>query len=211
MRKLLSVIALVALAAGVWLAARSFTHRGELKATIVFDDGHGIRKGDPVVADGVVVGRVVRVDDVDSRKAVTVRLDRAHRRAIVTDSLFAVDHDSLVVTNAFAVGAPVEDGALLHAKEDRVSRWLARHGKAVGSVVQKARERADELIDHDFDEWTAKVPGWKREGSDAFARHLAEAKQQVEKAEADLRSRNRAEEARKLKERFEKWMDEATR
>ena len=75
-----------------------------------------------------------------------------HRRAVLTDSLFAVDHDQLIVTNTFAVGRPIDDGALLEAKEDSVSRWLAKHGGAVEPFVNKVRARADELIDKNSDE-----------------------------------------------------------
>lgn len=148
MRKVLSLIFLAALAAIVWLGARAFVHRGEVKATIVFKDPHGIRRGDPVVEQHQTIGRVTNVDRIaDDRTAVTIRIDRNHRRDVVTDSLFSVDGDSLVVTNTFAVGRPVEDGALIEAKEDRVSRWLAKHGGAVEPYVDKIRARADELID----------------------------------------------------------------
>jgi hypothetical protein len=211
MRKVASVIFLFLLAAGVWFGARWFVHRGEVKATIIFDRAGSLRRGDPVLEDGLEVGRVIRVDKVDDRTAVTVRLDRDHRRAIVSDSLFTVEDGSLNVANTFAVGAPVENGAIIHAREDRISRWLAKHGGAVKPYLDKARAKADEIIDRDFAEWNAKAPDWKREGSEAFKRHLEEARQRVAKTEADLRASNRADEARKLKERFEKWIDDVTR
>jgi hypothetical protein len=146
-RKLLSLIFLIALAVVVWLGARAFVHRGELKATLVFADPHGIRRGDPVVERGTVIGRVASVDRVDERTAVTIRVSRDHRRDVVTDSLFSIDDGSVVVTNTFAVGRPLDDNALVDVKEDRVSRWLAKHGSAVEPYVGKIRARADQLID----------------------------------------------------------------
>jgi hypothetical protein len=161
MRKLLGLLFLLVLAAAVWLGARAFVHRGEVKATIVFDDVHGLRRGDPVVERNEVAGHVTSVDPVGDRSAVTIRIDRAHRRAVLTDSLFAIDHDQLVVTNTFAVGRPIDDGALLEAKEDRVSRWLAKHGSAVEPFVNNVRARADALIDKNSDTATNTAKKWK--------------------------------------------------
>lgn len=160
MRKLLGLAFLLLLAAAVWFGARAFVHRGEVKATIVFDDVHGLRRGDPVVERGAVAGRVTSVDRLGERSAVSIRLDRDHRRSVLTDSLFAVDHGQLVVTNTFAVGRPIDDGALLEAKEDRVSRWLAKHGGAVEPFLNNVRARADQLIDKNSDaakKWKEKV------------------------------------------------------
>lgn len=145
MRKLFALVFLVALAAGVWYAGQWFAHRGDVKATIVFQDAGALRPGDPVIEKQVAVGRVTRIDPVDDRKAVTVRLAREHRTAIVTDSLFSIEGRSLLVTNTFAVGRPVENGAILYAREDRMSKWLAKGGRAVEPYVDKARARAGEI------------------------------------------------------------------
>ena len=212
MRRFFALILMIGLAVAAWFGARWFAHRGEVKATIVFDDASSLRRGDPVVADDIVVGRVVGIDKVDGRDAVTVRLARDHRRAIVTDSLFSADKHELQVSNTFAVGPPVDDGAILYAREDKVSRWLAKHGAAVKPLLDKARARADAIIDeNDFASWSAKVPEWKKEGAQSLQQHLDEARRRVAKAEADLRASNHAEEAKKLKERFEKWIDDVTR
>jgi len=167
MRKLLGLLFLLVIAAAVWLGARAFVHRGEVKATIVFDDVHGLRRGDPVVEHNDVAGRVTSIDRLGDRSAVTVRLDRMHRRSILTDSLFAIDHDQLIVTNTFAVGRPIDDGALLEAKEDRVSRWLAKHSGTVEPFVDKVRAGADELIDKNSD--AAKK--WKERVDRSLERH----------------------------------------
>jgi hypothetical protein len=157
MRKLLGLLFLLVLAAAVWVGARAFVHRGEVKATIVFDDVHGLRRGDPVVEHNDVAGRVTSIDPLGDRSAVTIRLDRMHRRSVLTDSLFAIDHDQLVVSNTFAVGRPIDDGALLEAKEDRVSRWLAKHGGAVEPFVNNVRARADDLISDAAKKWKERV------------------------------------------------------
>ena len=160
MRKLLGLVFLLVLAAAVWFGARAFVHRGEVKATVVFDDVHGLRRGDPVVEHNEVAGRVISVDRLGERYAVTIRLDRMHRRSVLTDSMFVIDHNQLIVSNTFAVGRPIDDGALLEAKEDRVSRWLAKHGAAVEPLVNNVRARADDLIDKNSDaakKWKERV------------------------------------------------------
>jgi len=166
MRKLLSLFFLLLLAAGVWFGARWVAHRGEVKATIVFDDAGSLRDGDPVVEGEEVVGRVVEIARVNDRDAVTVRLDRAHPRAIVTDSLFSAERHRLVVTNTIAVGKPIEDGAIIYAKEDRISRWLARHGASVAPALSKLKKKADEQLDAAKQtSWREKVKAWWREAS----------------------------------------------
>lgn len=209
MRKLLSFLFLVALAAMVWFGGRWFVHRSEAKVTIVFNDARGLQRGDPVTENGAVIGRVVSVDRLDDKNAVTVRLSHGHRRAIVTDSMFTIDHRSLVVANTFAVGRPVDDGAILNAREDGVSRWLAKHGGAVKPYLDAARAKADQWIDDDFDSWTAKLPEWKREGSGSLERHVEEVKARVAKAEESLKSLNRLEDAKKLKDKLNRWLEEA--
>ncbi len=144
MRKLFALLFLVALAVGVWYLGQWFAHRGEVKATIVFRDPGSLRPGDPVVEKSVVVGRVTRIDPVDDLKAVTVRLASEHPTAIVTDSLFTVDGHKLVITNTFAVGRPIESGAVLHAREDRLSKWMAKGGAAVQPYVDQAKAKAGE-------------------------------------------------------------------
>lgn len=212
MRRFSALVLLVVLAVAAWFGARWLAHRGEVKATIVFDDASSLKPGDPVVADDIQVGRVLKIEKVDNRDAVTVRLARDHRRAIVTDSLFAAGKHELEVSNTFAVGRPVDDGAILYAREDRVSRWLAKHGGAVKPLLDKARAKADAFIDEgDFSNWTAKVPEWKKEGSDSLRKHLDEARRQVDKSVEELKKSNHADDAKKLKEKFEKWIDDVSR
>ena len=209
MRRLLSLTFLIVLAVCVWFGARWFVHHGEIKTTIVFNDAHGIKRGDPVTENSVTVGRVVSVEPLDERAAVTVRLDRDHRRAIVTDSLFTIDHHALVVSNTFAVGAPVPNGAILRAREDGISRWLAKHGGAMKPYLDSAREKADRWIsDHDIESWNEKVPEWKREGAASFDKHLDELKKKVDATTKSMTDSNHADEARKLKDKFNRWLSQ---
>jgi hypothetical protein len=216
MRKLAAFILLVLLAFGVWTAARYVRHRGEVKATIVFRDASALAKGDPVVEDRIVVGRVVEVARVNDQDAVTVRLARDHRRAIVTDSLFSIEPHQLVVTNAVAVGAPIADGAIVYAKEDRVSSWLAKHGRSVQPFLNKLKKATDEHLDSlttenfddELEEWKAKLPEWKKEGGATVDRRVAELEARVQILTRRLERANRADEARQLKERFQTWLND---
>jgi ABC-type transporter Mla subunit MlaD len=210
-RKLLALIVLAAL---IWLGARYFAHRGEIKATIVFREAGALSKGDPVVENGQTIGRVIKITRLDDQDAVTIRLDRAHRRAIVSDSLMAVDGHRILVNNTFAVGQPIDDGAVLRVKEDRLRRWLAKHADSVQPLVEKVKRAADEkfdAIDAELSSAAAKVPDWKRQGKDVLDHNLDELKKKVEKTEDDLKRSDKTAEARKLKEKFDKWLAEVRR
>ena len=87
MRKLVSFLFLVVVAAGVWFGARWLVHRGEVKATIVFRDAHGLTRGDPVIENGTVVGRVVSINPIDDKTAITIRL------GIEVKGLWLIDFD----------------------------------------------------------------------------------------------------------------------
>lgn len=208
MRRVFAFVFLLLLAAGAFLGARWLVRRGEIKVTVLVSDAGVLRRGDPVLERGTVIGRVTRIDEVDERDAVTFRLGREHRTAVLTDSLFTIEGHSLVVTNTFAFGRPVEDGAVLRAKEDRISRFLAKNAQALRPHVERLRARAKAMIENDFDEWTRKVPEWKKEGREAFDRHLEDAKKKIDEMEDELLESNRLEEAKRLRERFEQWLEE---
>ena len=216
MKKLGAFVLLLLLAAGVWLGARYLAHRGEVRATIIFRSAEGLRAGDPVVEGEAEVGKVTRVSHLDGQDAVSIRLRREHRRDVVNDSFFAIEDHRLVVSNALAVGAPVEDGAVLHAKEDGLSRWLARNGAKVQPFVDKLVHAADRKLDEGdadhieavLDRWKSEVPDWKKQGSEAVEKNLASIRERVGKVEEELKRSHRAGEARALKEKFERWVDE---
>ena len=211
MRRILALVFLVLVAAGVWVFAQWFVNRDDVVATIVFDKPQKIRAGDVVKEDGREVGRVMHVDALGERQAVSVRINRRDRRAIVTDSLFDVKDHALVVDNTVAIGRPIDNGAILESHDDRLARWIARHGAAAKPYLDAIRAKIDTLADSGVDEWTKHAPEWKKEGSEAFDRHVAEMKKKVEQTQDELRKSNRADEARKLKERFEKWLNNVTR
>ena len=216
MRKL---FLLLLIGAAVWFGARALVHRGEVKATVVFRHARDLSKGDPVVADGTQIGVVTKVTRLDGDDAVSIRIDRDHRRDVVSDSLFAIDHHRLLVTNSFAVGSPIADGAVLRAHNDGVSSWLARHASAVQPLIAKVKRAADNEIekldekhlDAELAKLKEKVPDWKAEGADALDHRLGQMKTRMAKIEDDLRRSNKTEEARKVKEKFEKWLDEVQR
>lgn len=216
MRKLLVLVVIVAV---VWFGARALVHRGEVKATVVLDHAGALQKGDPVVADEKPIGVVRKVTHLDDTDAVSIAIDRDHRRDVVSDSLFAVKGRELVVTNTFAVGSPIADGAVLRARTDGVSAWLAKHGAAVQPLIAKIKKAADDEIDKldqkHFDaelaDLKSKVPEWKAEGADALDHHIGRVRRQAGKIEDDLRRSNHADDAKKIKEKFDKWLDEVQR
>jgi ABC-type transporter Mla subunit MlaD len=208
-RKLLALIALAAL---VWLGARYLAHRGEIKLTLVVPHADSVSKGDPVVEGDETIGRVIKTSHIDDgADAVVVRLDRKHRRDVVTDSFFSVENHRIAVSNTFAVGKPVEDGAVIHVKEDRLTRWLARHSGAAKQLIEKAKHVADQkldAIDAELASAMAKVPDWKRDGKDVFQKNVNAMQKKIEKAEADLKRSDQAAEAKKLREKFDRWLAE---
>jgi ABC-type transporter Mla subunit MlaD len=216
MRKL---FLLLLIGAAVWFGARALVHRGEVKATIIFPHARDLGKGDPVVADGARIGVVTKVTRLDGDDAVSIRIDREHRRDVVSDSLFAIDRHRLLVTNSFAVGSPIADGAVLRAHTDGVSSWLVRHASAVQPLIAKMKRAADgeiekldeKHLDAELATLKDKVPDWKAEGAGALDQRLDEMKSRVAKIEDDLRRSNKTGEARKVKEKFEKWLDEVKR
>lgn len=208
------LLALIALALVVWLGARYFAHRGEIRATFVFHDAGDIRKGDAVVEDGATIGRVTKVTRLDGQDSVDVRIDRGHRRDVVNDSLIRIDDHRVLVNNTFAIGRPIDDGAVLRVKDDRVRQWLAKHADSVKPFVDKVKRAADakiDAIDAELASATAKVPEWKRQGREAFEQHIDELKKKFEATEKDLQKSDKVAEARKLREKFERWLQEVER
>jgi ABC-type transporter Mla subunit MlaD len=186
------LLVIVLALATIWIGGRFILHRGEVRATIVMRDAGALRAGDPVVENGAVAGRVTKVSPLDGDVAVSVRIDRDHRRAVVSDSLFAVDGRRLVVNNTFAIGTPVDDGALLRARDGGFAQWLARHADPLAPLLAKAKNATDAKVD------------------DADKR-IADAKASVAKMEADLRRSNKVAEAKALREKFDRWIAELHR
>lgn len=179
MKKLIVIV--LALAA-IWIGGRWIAHRGEVRATIIIHDAGALRAGDAVVESGAVVGRVTKVAHLDGDDAVSIRIGRDHGRAVVSDSLFAVDGRRLVVSNTFALGAPVADGAVLRARDSGFAQWLTQHGATLAPMLAKAKSATDAKLD------------------DVSAR--------VARMEDDLRRANHLDEAKALRAKFDKWVAE---
>jgi hypothetical protein len=223
MRRLASLLFLLVLAVLVWLGARWFIHRGELHATVVLPSAGQLRRNDPVMEAGIQIGRVAGIARLDQEDAVSIRIARDYRRNIVADSFFEVagtaPHVRLEVNNTVAVGAPVDDGAILHPRQDKVTRWLARHGSSVAPLIARLKQKTDRWLDthspddldQQLDDWKSRIPEWKKEGQATLERNLADARARIEEAESDLKKKGRFDEAAKLRKKFEAWWDDVTK
>lgn len=223
MRKLASVLFLLLLAILVWLAGRWFIHRGELRATVVLPSAGELRKNDPVVENGVEIGRVAKIVHLDQEDAVSIRIARDYRRNVVADSLFEVagsaPHTRLSIMNTFAVGSPVEDGAILHPHQDKVTLWLARHGSSVAPLIAGLKEKTDRWLethsaadlDRQLADWKARMPEWKQRGQATLDRNLTDIRDRVKRTEDDLKKNGKFEEAAKLKQKFDAWWQDVSK
>lgn len=217
MRRFLAVLFLLILAAGVWMAARWSRHRDDLRVSVVFDSASGLKKGSRVMSRERVIGQVTGVATLEKGEAVSVRIAEPSRSELMTDSLFAVEQASgkpvLVVTNTIAVGRPLEDGAVIRVREDKVSRWIARHGEKLGPLLGKVQRKASELFDQyqegkldaELDKIREKIPEWRREGDQVLSRRLEELSEQIDDLEASLREKHREDEAERLRKKFQEW------
>jgi len=215
-RALLKFLLFVAVIAGVWYGLRFVGGRDDLVATILFEEASGLRKGAEVRLRDEKIGDVREVHSVGGKTAATVYIRKQHRGDVFTDSLFEIKGDpaSIVVVNSIAVGAPVENGAVIIAERDRLTKFLAHGKEKLQPHIDKVREKAGEWIE-DFDngrfqkqldEWKAKAPEWKKQGKETFDRNVGEMKEQVDELEKSLRSASRNVEADKLRREFDDWV-----
>jgi hypothetical protein len=219
MRKLVAIVFLLVLAAGVWYGARRFASRDDVRVTVIFKDAGALSRGAHVTVEDVVIGRVTKVAELETQHAVSIVVEKEHRNELLRDSIFVIreegDSARLQVVNNVAVGSPLADGAVVYAREDSVSRWLAKHGPEVGALLGKLEGKARELVDdyesgkltRELDQYREKFPEWKRQGEDVARRNLESLERRVEQMEEALRKENRDEEAEELKRRFETWRD----
>lgn len=221
-KKFLALIVLGLLAYAAWYGARWKEQRGDLHATVIFKSAGALKKGSPVVEGSLAIGRVTKVSHLEGQDAVSIRVDKPSRARILSDSLFSVEGDGrsaqLVVVNGVAVGAPVQDGSVLYAREDRVARWLAKRSDALAPLVKQINEKASEFarnheldqFDNQLKDWTAKVPQWSKQGEDAMNRNLAAIRQKSNELEKRLRNEKRDAEADRLHEKIDAWLAEVT-
>jgi hypothetical protein len=223
LKRIAAIALLVALAAGVWFAARWQAGRDDLDVTIIFRSAEPLQEGNDVVEESLVIGRVTAVGRLDRQDAVSVTVDGEHRKRILSDTAFSIEGEApdarLVVTNRFSSGPPVADGAVLHAREERLGRWLEDRGREVAPAVRALGERASRLIaeyeegkfDERLEEWRRRYPEWQKSGREVVDRNVESLQAQVRKGEELLRSRGRDAEARRLREKFDEWLREVRR
>lgn len=219
MRKLLALAAVVIIFALFWSGTGWFARGDELAAVIVFDRPEGLRAGDRVVQDGTPIGEVTKVATVDGRPAVSIVIPEEHRSALRSDSLVRVvrtgPRPQVEVDSNFAVGRPLENGAVLRARDHDLARWLDKGKDAVTPAARRMRDSAvawiertgTEKIDREIDDWKRRVPEWKQEGREAFAVRVAAAKKKSEEWEASLRSAGRNSDADRVRQRVTEWLN----
>lgn len=215
-RKLLAIAVLGAL---LWVAfhfSRSVRHEDDLVATLVFDAAPGVRTGTPVVEKGVTIGEVTEVGKVGEKVAVTVAIPLEHRGRVFTDSAFEISGDpaEVRVLSAISVGTPLENGAVVVARSDKVTKFLAKGGEKLAPHVAAAKKKALEMISEydaemfrdQLDEWSKRVPEWKAEGEDTLKKNVAELDETVSEIESALRKIKRDAEADKIRKAFDDWV-----
>lgn len=215
-RTLLSIVFLLALGAAIWFGVRWFETRDDLRATIVFDDAGDLRAGAPVLAGSLVIGRVRRVTPLESRDAVSVRVDSKHRDEMLIDSRFRVVGEGedayLEVASTFAFGRPVEDGDVLYARRSRLAEWIGEKG---APLVAKIRAEVEQWTESDvrerLEEWKRALPEWQRAGDAAVEENLEAVADRVNELERELRAKGRDLDAERLRRDFTAWLEDVKR
>jgi hypothetical protein len=215
-RKLLAIIVLGALLYVAFHYSRNVTHEGDLVATLIFDAAPGVGTGTPLTEKGVTIGEVTSVGSVGSKAAVTVAVPVEHRNRIFTDSTFEIagDPPEIRVLSAISVGAPLSDGAVIVARNDKFARLVAKGSEKLAPHLAAARQKALTMIgeydSEDFaeqlDEWSKRVPEWKAEGKDVLKKNLDAVEETVDEIESALRKIKRDAEADKIRKAFSEWM-----
>lgn len=219
-RTVLAILLLLLLATAVWYGGRWLAEREDLHVTVILESAGELQPGDPVTAGGIEIGRVREISEVESRDAVSIVVKKEHRNELLRDSLFSVrgsgDATRLEVVNAVAVGAPLPDGAVVQARDDKVSRWLAEHGTDLGAALSKLESKARRLIEEyesgeltrQLEEYQRKLPEWKDQGDEIARKKMTSISRKVDQAERALREHGRVREADQLRKRFEQWRAE---
>jgi hypothetical protein len=218
-RRTLAWLFLIAVAVGLWYGARWFRQSRSLEATLVFDAPQKIKAGAVVTYDDQRIGEVLRVTKLERKQAVVVSVDKDMRNHVRTDSLFSADNvegrQRLVVSSRFAIGRPVEDGAVIHVRDRKYARLFDKGAKAVVPMAKELGDRTMEALksydrqklEEQFSEWSARVPEWKKSGGEVLDKNMAVIEEKVEAAEAELRKNHRDVDADRLRQRFEAWLE----
>lgn len=215
MRKLSALLLLTAMVLLAWYGARWWRHRDDLRLTLVVADAGAVRRGAHVVHDGLVIGEVRKVTELDDDHALSIRVGSEHRGHMLRDSMITIDDGTVVVDNTLAVGRRAENGDVLRVQDDSVRRWIAKQSEKLAPFVSRVREiaRSGKLeslagAEAVIEEWKQDLPKWKREGKEALERRVAELEAAVRKAEEQLRKRGREVEARELRKKYDRFLAE---
>jgi hypothetical protein len=85
--------------------------------------------------------------------------------------------------------------------------WVGRNGMMEKTYAElRTSSRAE--LDREFEAWTADAAQWKREGHGAVERYVAARRAEVVRKVEELRRMNHLDEARRLEQRFTKWVEE---
>ena len=219
-RRLLAIVLLVSLAVLVWYAARWVQHKDDLTATVIFDGPQTFVPGDQILLDQLVIGEVTKVVSLDEKTAVSIRVDREFRNDVLGDSLFVPYGASfpryISIVNSIAVGRPVPDGAVIIAREDRLTRFLADGADRIAPTLKKLGAKAaqawedwdSQKFEQQLDEWETQMPEWRKQGDEVFQRNVESVKGTVAELEKSLREAGKSEEAEKIRSRFRQWLGE---
>ncbi|MHB0969326.1 MAG: MlaD family protein [Thermoanaerobaculia bacterium] len=217
MRKILTFIVLAGLVVAVWYGARWYQHRDDLHATLIFRSADGLRRGNHVVSDGIVLGEVAAVARLESQDAVSVRIRPEHRNRVLTDSLYTIEGSQpqkrITVSGSGAVGRPLADGDIIYAREESLAGWMERQAAKVAPALRDLGARADRWIGENTDfrerlaEWEKRHPDWRKQSDEAIRRNIETLRRETAKLEKELRDAGRKIEADKVRRDFEAWLD----
>lgn len=85
--------------------------------------------------------------------------------------------------------------------------WVGREGM-IEKTYAKLRTSSRAELDREFESWTADAAQWKRSGNGAVERYVAARRAEVVAKVEELRRMNKLDEARRLQQRFERWVEE---
>lgn len=137
----------------------------DLRYTVLFAEGKGVKVGDKVQLNGIDVGEVenVRLERDGEQVRVKVRIEREHREKIGANSTAYIADPTLVnvsgrkvveVHNGSPQGAPIRPGAEIVGKDGwiELKAWqgkeaLKEWGEAIGGAAGDLREGAKSLTD----------------------------------------------------------------
>ncbi len=224
----LAGLGLIAVGAGCGEPQRSVPGGGSAIA-VLFDERHGLEGGELVRLHAFDIGVVETVDLFDSRVRATVRLAPEALENLTVATTFIVDaDDGERYLETYVLDPDAErltEGATLDGADGSIELMAMRASAAAGSLADDARasewwDKAAGFVDDlkkEFDatDWTEEEKElrerWEQaleqmdeaveEGQEALSKNVDELVKELEEA-------GRSDEARKLKERFEEFLNE---